>query len=151
MSRLCRAFSLVELIIIVLFIGILATISVPRIDFAIISKQKVDTVARKIVTDLRRTRRLAIADAANNSKGFEMQMTGSPYSGYVIENLETNEIVDSLTIDPDISCTGGLKFNFGPMGNLLETSDSQLDVAVQGRSFTITVIAATGMVKCVEN
>ena len=151
MDKLHKAYSLAELIIVILFIGILAAVSVPRIDFAIASKQKVDTVARRIVTDLRRTRNLAIADAANNSKGFEMQMTGSqPYSGYEIENLDTHEIVDSLTIDSNISCTGSLKFKFGPMGNLI-TSNSQLDVAAQGRSFTITIITATGMVKCVEN
>ncbi len=151
MDKLCKAYSLVELIIVVLFIGILAAISVPRIDFAIISKQKVDTVARKIVIDLRRTRNLAITDAANNSDGFKMKMTGSgPYSGYEIENLDTGEIVDSLTIDSDISCTGNKNFRFGPMGNLTG-ADFQLDVAAQGRSFTITIISATGMVKCVEN
>ena len=151
MNKLYKAYSLVELIIVVMFIGILAAISVPRINFAIISKQKVETVARKIVVDLCRTRRLAIADAANNSKGFEMKMTGSqPYSGYEIENVDTNETVDSLTIDSDISCTGHNNFKFGPMGNLTG-SDFQLDVASQGKSFTITIISATGMVKCVEN
>ena len=151
MNKLYKAYSLVELIIVVMFIGILAAISVPRIDFAIVSKQKVDTVARKIVTDLRRARKLAIADAANNSNGFEMEMTGSePYSGYRIKNLDTLDIVDSLTIDSDISCTGHNNFSFGPMGNLTG-SDFQLDIAAQGRSFTITITVATGMVKCVEN
>ena len=151
MNKLYKAYSLVELIIVVLFIGILATISVPRIDFAIISKQKVDTVAQKIVADLRRTRRLAIADAADNSTGFEMNMIGSvPYSGYEIENLDTHQIVDSLTIESDISCTGGNNFIFGPMGNLTG-SDFQLDVAAEGKSFTITITVATGMIKCVEN
>ena len=151
MDKLCKAYSLVELIIVVMFIGILAAISVPRMDFAIISKQKVDTVAQKIVADLRRTRQLAISDAAANSQGFEMNMTGSaPYSGYEINNLDTHQTVDTLTIDSDISCTGHKDFNFGPMGNLTG-NDFELDVAAHGRSFTITITAATGMVKCVEN
>ncbi len=151
MSRLRRAFSVAELIVVVIFIGILVAISVPRVNFAIISKQKADTIAEKIVTDLRRTRRMAIADAATNSKGFQMQMSGSqPYSGYEIKNLDTNEIVDSLTIDSDISCTGHRMFKFGPLGDL-KGSDFQLDVAAQGRSFTITVVSATGMIKCVED
>ena len=151
MNKLYKAYSLVELIIVVMFIGILAAISVPRMDFAIISKQKVDTTARKIVTDLRRTRRLAISDAANNSGGFEVTMAGSPpYSGYHIRSYPAHEIVDSLAIDSDISCTGDKKFRFGPMGNLTNTG-FQLKVAAQGRSFTITIIPATGMVKCVEN
>ena len=146
-----KAYSLAELILVVLFIGILATVAVPRINFAIISKQKVDTFAEKVVTDLRRTRRLAISDAANNSKGFEMKMTGSqPYSGYEIKSHDTHDIVDSFTIDSDISCTGHDNFRFGPMGNLTDTG-FQLQVAAQGRSFTITIVPATGMVKCVEN
>ena len=151
MDKLHKAYSLVELIIVVLFIGILAAICVPRIDFAIVSKQKVDTVAQKIVTDLRRTRRLAISDAANNTIGYELKLTGSgPYTGYEIRNLDTATTIDSLTIDSDISCTGDDEFEFGPMGNLTG-SDFQLKVAAQGRSFTITIISATGMVKCVED
>ena len=107
MNKIQKAYSLAELILVVMFIGILAAIAVPRINFGIISKQKVDTVAKKIVTDLRRTRSLAITNAATNSDGFEMKMTGSqPYSGYEIKSHDTHEIVGSFTIDSDISCTG---------------------------------------------
>ncbi|MCD6393784.1 MAG: hypothetical protein J7M40_09770 [Planctomycetes bacterium] len=156
MNKLHKAYSLVELIIVVMFIGILAAISMPRVDFGIISKQKVDTVARKIVVDLRRTRRLAIADAANNTNGFEMKMRGlQPYSRYEIKNLDTKKIVDSLTIDSDITCTAnGTRFIFKPMGNQdISPPDTgtKITVSAQGRSFTITIISATGTVKCVEN
>ena len=91
MVKFAKGYSLVELIIVVLFIGIFAAISVPRINFAIIGKQQADTVARKIVTDLRRTRTLALSDAAGNTSGFALNMTGSsPYSAYEIENLDTS-------------------------------------------------------------
>ncbi len=152
MGKHHKAYSLVEFIIIVLFIGILAAITVPRIDFAIVSKQQVDTVTRKIVTDLRRTRGLAISDAANNTSGYELKLTGSgPYTGYDIINLDDSAVVDSFEIDPDVTCTSGDDdFIFGPMGNLT-SSEYQLNIAAQGRSFTITIIPATGMVKCVEN
>jgi Tfp pilus assembly protein FimT len=147
-----RAYSLVELIIVAVFLGIFAAIAVPRINFAIITKQKSDTIARKIVTDLRRTRTLAISDAADNSEGFALNMTGtSPYSGYEIENIDTLEVVDTHTIPSGISCTGGDEFKFGPLGNLLTGSDTELTVSGEGRSFTVSVITATGMVKCVEN
>jgi len=151
MNKLHKAYSLVELIIVVMFIGILAAISMPRVDFGIISKQKVDTVARKIVVDLRRTRRLAIADAANNSSGFAMRMNGlQPYTGYEIRNLDTATRIDSLTINASVSCVGGNAFEFGPMGNLT-SSNYELKVVAEDRSFTITIIPATGMVKCVED
>ena len=151
MRKSVQAYSLVELILVVLFVGIFAALAVPRINFAIIRKQKADTVARKIVTDLRRTRTLAISDAANNSKGFEFNMIDSePYSGYEIENDDTGTVIDSHTIDSDVSCTGGKKFTFGPLGNL-SGGDTQIDVSAEGRSFTITITAPTGMVTCIEN
>ena len=152
MARQKGAFTLVELLLIVLFVGVLAFMVVPRMNLSVVSKQKADTTARKIITDLRRTRRLAISDAANNTAGFALKMTGSsPYTGYEIENLDTAETVDSHTIDSAITCTGGSEFNFGPLGNLLAGSDTQLSVSASGKTFTITIISATGMIKCTES
>jgi type II secretory pathway pseudopilin PulG len=145
-------YSLIELVVIVVFLGIIAAIAVPRLNFSATSKLKADTIAGKIVTDLRRTRRLAISDAANNTAGFALNMTASaPYSGFEIENLQTSEIVDSYAIDSNINCTGGATFQFGPLGNLVPGSDTQLAVSASGKTFTITITAATGMVKCTEN
>ena len=145
-------YSLIELVVIVVFLGIIAAIAVPRLNFSATSRQKADTIARKIVTDLRRTRRLAISDAANNTAGFALNMTDSaPYSGYEIENLGTSETVDSHVIDSDINCTGGATFQFGPLGNLKAGSDTNLAVSASGKTCTITITAATGMVKCTEN
>ena len=155
MAKKRTAFSLVELIIIVMWVGILAAIAVPRFNYAIISKQKADTVARKIVTDLRLTRRLAISDAANNTQGYKLQMVvPSPYASYkIIDCSPPPTTVDSLTIDSDVSVTCPVQSNFifGPLGNLKVGSGTEITVSAGGKSFTITFIAATGAVKCVEN
>ncbi len=152
MARQKNAFTFVELILVVIFLGILMAISVPRLNFAVISKQKADGQARKIVTDLRRTRSLAISDAANNSSGFALSMVGSaPYTAYEIINIDTATTVDSHTINPAVSCTGGTDFKFGPLGNLLSGSDAELNVSAHGKTFTITIVPATGMVRCTEN
>lgn len=152
MFRRRTAFTLVELILAVMFVGILAAVAVPRLNFAAVSKQKADAAAMKIVTDLRRARSLGISDAATNAAGFALNMTGpAPYTGYEIENLDTEATVDSHTIDSAISCTGGSVFRFGPLGNLLTGSDTQLTVSASGKTFTITITTATGMIKCTEN
>ena len=154
MAKKIKAFSMVELIIIVAIVAALTFIAVPRLGFTALRRKQADTVAKKIVTDLRRTRRLAISDAANNTDGFALNMTGgSPYTGYEIENLSTSTIITNGTfsIDSAISCTGGANFQFGPLGNLKEGSGTQLTVEAEEKTFTITVISATGTVKCTED
>ncbi|MCK4752228.1 MAG: type II secretion system protein [Planctomycetes bacterium] len=147
-----RAFTLAEVTVVIIFIAVLALVAIPRMNFSLIKKQKADYQARKIVTDLHRTRLLAISDAATNTDGFALSMTGAaPYTGYEIVNLNTAEIVDSHSITPGINCTGGSDFNFGPLGNLKPGSDTQVVVSAETKTFTIDVTSATGMVKCTEN
>lgn len=147
-----KAFTLAELVIVVIFLGIFAIIAIPKLNFSAVSKKRADTVARKITTDLRRTRRLAISNAASNTSGYSLNMTGgSPYSGYEIRNLNTSATEDTLTIDSSISCTGGILFKFGPLGNLLSGSDTSLTISASGKTFTITITTATGMIVCTEN
>ena len=143
-----KAFTLTELIFVIVFLGILASVAVPRFNLAMVSKKKAHCLAQKIVTDLRRSRSLAIANAADNTAGFALNMNGAgPYTSYEIQNLDTSATVDSFTIDSDISCSGGVNFNFGPLGNLLAGSDTSVTVSAEGDSFTITITSATGMVK----
>ena len=147
-----NAFTFVELILIVLLLGIVAAICIPRLNFAVVSNQKAECLVSKIVTDLRRTRTLAISNAANNTAGFALNVVGSaPNLSYEIVNLDTETTVDSYIIDSDINCTGGHQFEFAPSGNLLGGSDTELNVAGDGVSFTITIVSATGMVKYTED
>ena len=152
MAKNRTGYSLIELVIIVIFIGIIAAIAVPRLNLSATSGLKADALAGKIVTDLRHSRRLAISDAALNPSGFTLNMTGGePYEGYEIKNLQTSETIDSHSIDSNISCTGGEAFQFGPLGNLKASSDTQLLISDSGKTFTVTITAATGTVKCEEN
>jgi Tfp pilus assembly protein FimT len=138
------AFTLIEAIVIVMVLGAMAFIAVPRLNFAALYRKQADTVARKIATDLRRARTLAITDAANNPTGYTLRITGSTYQIIDDSNSAT---VDTQTIDSHISCGGGTEFRFGPLGNL-RTGSSPLTVSAEGRTYTITVISATGIVQC---
>ncbi len=151
-QKRAEAYTVVEMIIVLLFMAAFAAVAIPRINFSAITKRKADALARKITTDLRHTRTLAVSNAANNTEGFGVYMLGSsPYSGYEIRNIDTSAVVDSHTITPGISCTGGATFKFGPFGDLLAGSDTSVTLSAEGKTFTITIIAATGMVKCVES
>ena len=147
-----RAFSLAELMLIVVILGVFAAIAVPRFDYGIIRQYKAETTAKKILTDLRLARSLAISDAATNKKGFELRMLGpGPYTGYEIENSNTKATVASHAFDSDVTVTGAVTFKFERLGNLQTGGDLQLIISADGKSFTITVFMVTGMAECVEN
>ncbi len=151
MKKPLAAFSLVEMLILVIFVGALAMISVPRINLGIIDKKKADTASRKLLTDLRRARRLAISDAAVNADGYALTLKGSgPYKGYDIVNRKTSQVVDSHAFDPGIVCTAdGKTYSFHPNGSLT-SSGSKIRLTSRGKTFALTLVPATGMVKCTE-
>jgi Tfp pilus assembly protein PilE len=137
-------FSLIELIVIVLIVSALTFIAVPRMNFGALYRKQAHTVAKKITTDLRRTRTLAVSNAATNPTGFTLRITGSTYRIIDDSNSVT---VDTQTIDSHMSCGGGTEFRFGPLGNL-RTAGTPLTVSAEGRTYTITVISGTGIVQC---
>ncbi len=144
-----KAFSLLELVVMLSIVGILLSIAVPRLRFDILGGYKADTVAGKIVTDLRYTRSLAISDAATNNKGYELRFAGLNYS---IINQNTSATVASCTIDSDVAVAtqGNNTVKFGPLGDVQSGSFKSATVAAQGRTFIITPVVATGIIKCVK-
>jgi len=149
MQKKINAHTLVELIIIVAMLAALAFIAIPRLQFPTLYRKQADTVARKIVTDLRRARQLAISNAATDPNGYALKRTGSTCeiqdgNGVTIPN-------GTFTIDSKISCSGGTNFRFGRLGNLTVYDSNQLTVSAQGRNFVIGVTPATGMIKCTQN
>jgi Tfp pilus assembly protein FimT len=144
------AYSLAEMIVVVMILGAMAVIAIPRLNFAALHHKRANAIAKQIATDLRRTRTLAISNAAKNTKGYNLQMLGpSPYTSYNIVDANSGATVDTLTIGSPISCTGGSIFKFGPLGNLLSgSSATPISVSSGGKTYTITVISATGIVQC---
>lgn len=144
------AVTLIEMIVVVAILGAFAFIAIARFNSAVIYRKQASTVAKQIVTDLRMTRTMAISKAVSNSVGFSLQMVGSsPYTGYQIVDANSGTTVSSFTISSSISCTGGSLFTFGPLGNLLTgSSTTPITVSSNGRTYTITVISATGIVEC---
>jgi Tfp pilus assembly protein FimT len=138
-------YSLIEAIMVVLIISALAFIAVPRLNFAALRHKQAHTVAMQVVTDLRRTRTMAISRAATNPTGFTLGRSGLSYQ--IIDD-SNGVTVDSQTIAPQISCGGDTEFRFGPLGNLRTGSGNQLTVSAEGRTYTITIVSGTGIVEC---
>jgi Tfp pilus assembly protein PilE len=147
MSMKRAGYSLAEVIIVVLILGALTFIAVPRLNFGALRSRQAWTVAKTLVTDLRRTRTLAIVNAATNTTGFSLQISGSNYQIIDDSNSAT---IDSLTIDSHISCAGDTQFLFGPLGSLRTGSGTGLTVSSDGKTYTISIVSATGIVKCTD-
>ena len=142
-----QGYSFTELILVVLILGVMAMISIPRLPFAAVRITRADSVARQMVTDLRRTRSLAIRDAATNTSGYRMSVTREQYS---IRNLSTDEILETHVLPGSVTASGGT-FSFGPLGNLVTGSDSTMTVTSDGHVFTLNLSAATGSVQWTES
>ena len=142
-----KAFTLVELLIVVAIIGVMALVAVPRMGFSLISGGKAQATAQTLASAIRYTRTLALANAATNTQGFSLNMTGSPYTGFQIVNLQTSDVNQTGSITSGVSCTGDSQFPFGPYGNRTAGTGG-LTVSAGGKTYTITVVSATGMVKC---
>ena len=146
------AYSLVELLIVVAILSTLAFVAVPRLQFGAIRQRKAEVAALDVVAALRRTRSLAILNAATNQTGFALQIQrAGGNTSYQITDLSNSSVVDSHSLDSEVTCTGGQSFQFGPLGTLKQGSDSALSVSAGGRTCAITIVAGTGLVKCNES
>jgi Tfp pilus assembly protein FimT len=151
MTKKRNAHTLIELIIIVAMLAAVAFIAIPRLRFPALYRKQTHTVARKIVTDLRRTRQLAISNAATDPNGFALNIDIINSTYRIVDGGGTPIQNGTFSIDPKITCASGTSFQFGPLGNLTG-SDSQLTLSIDGEIFaTISITPATGMIQCTEN
>jgi prepilin-type N-terminal cleavage/methylation domain-containing protein len=145
MTEQRKGYSLAEVIVVVVILGAFALVAVPRLNLGAMYHQQAHTVAKTMTTDLRRTRTLAIVNAATNTTGFSLRISGSSYR---IVNDSNSATVDTQTIDSRITCAGDTQFLFGPLGSLRSGSGTGLTVSSQGTTYTISIVSATGIVKC---
>jgi prepilin-type N-terminal cleavage/methylation domain-containing protein len=140
--------TLVEVITVVMILSILACVAVPRLNFAAVVGARADAAVRQIATDLRRTRANAILHAAANPTGFALVMSGGgPYDGYQIIDLHDSSVVAACEIPDGVRCSGGQRFEFGPLGNLRSGSDTELRITTEARTYLVEIAPATGAVK----
>lgn len=144
------AFTLVELLLVVVFLGILTAIAVPRFNMASVHTQMDKALACKLTADLRKTRMIAVADAADNSSGYKLQINTHTPKSYQIINLKTGQILETHSVDGRISFSGTTQFSFTPLGALNPAANVQLTMTGENKSWLFEVYGSTGSVQCTE-
>ena len=140
--------TLIECITVVLIVSVLALIAVPRLNLGAVRGAQTDAAVRRLATDLRRARMHAIAHAADNPTGFALVMSSAdPCGGYQIIDLHDSAVITSCNFPADVRCSGGRRFEFGPLGNLKEGSDMQTRLYSNGTACELHIVPATGMVR----
>jgi type II secretory pathway pseudopilin PulG len=144
----CHGWTLLELVTVVLMLSILTCIAVPRLNFGAVWEARADAVVQRLATDLRHTRALAITHAARNPDGFALLMCGAdPYRSYQIIDRHDRAVIATCDFPAGVQCTGGRRFEFGPLGNLQNGSDTCLGIRTEGRSYRLEIVPATGAVE----
>ncbi len=178
MKKIKEGYTLIELVIVMLFIAAFAAIAIPRLNFATVEKKGAELTAYKFLSELRRTRALAIANAASNPNGFGIWInpTGAMapdepvvytagllafgesnvskrrrtvYYTYEIRNLMTGATVDLQDVYDNVDLSGGTQFSFGPLGNLT-SGDTNLTISSGSKSFVINITGSTGSMTCTK-
>jgi type II secretory pathway pseudopilin PulG len=147
-SRRSLGHTLVEVVTVVLVLSILACVAVPRLNFGAVWGARADALVERLATALRHTRALAITHAAWSPEGFVLVMGDSePYDSYRIIDEHGRAAVATGTIPAGVRCTGGRRFEFGPLGNLQTGSATRLQVRTEGKSYLLEITPATGAVE----
>lgn len=116
-----RAFSLVELVAVVLIVGIVAALAAPRVGSAL-ARQRLDGAARRVVADLALAQRAARAASASRSVTFSTATGGYTVSGVDDPNQAGAPYVVDLGAEPygaeliSVLFTGGSVLTFDGFG-----------------------------------
>jgi type II secretory pathway pseudopilin PulG len=144
----CIGFSIVEMLLVVIIIGILAVVAVPRFSMSSVYTKQDEAFIKTLTADLRKTRMMAIANAADNASGFQLRINTSSPKSYEIRNLQTSQTVETFPINSRITFTGTTQFSFTTLGALNPATSVQLTVTGEHKVWLFDIYGYTGSAKC---
>jgi prepilin-type N-terminal cleavage/methylation domain-containing protein len=135
-----KGFTLIEVILVMVIIGILAATVVPRIDFTISTTASVDGAAYIVASDIRYAQEFAMANRV--SKEIRFTSGSASYSFFPTSGLDPSGQLQGATIGTTVT------FTFNSLGEPTTSLPGiwSVTVSVGGLSKTITIVQYTGKV-----
>jgi prepilin-type N-terminal cleavage/methylation domain-containing protein len=135
-----KGFTLIEVILVMVIIGILAATVVPRIDFTISTTASVDGAAYIVASDIRYAQEFAMANRV--SKEIRFTSGSASYSFFPTSGLDPSGQLQGATIGTTIT------FSFNSLGEPILNGGMSVTVRDLGstQTRTITVLQYTGKV-----
>ena len=133
-----KGMTLIEVIAVMVIIGILAAIVLPKIDFgSTSSRASVDGAAYIVASDIRYAQEFAMANRI--SKRIDFTLNSSVYTFSPTSGLDpTGRLPSGVTISSDFTIT------FNSLGEPTTGGGGSVTVSVGGQTRTITVVNYTG-------
>jgi len=145
----CKAFTLIEVILVVAILGITASFIIPRLDLDVLGKLDVQTHSARFANSLRVARSMAIMHASTNSSGYKVKLSNtSPYNAYqIINGANTMPSKEIVTLPSALSCTGVSEISFNGLGNSTAGSSQVVQFSESGTCYQVTVWPVGGRIE----
>jgi len=139
-----KAFTLIEIIITVLLVGILAAAVIPRLGgMDVIDRLRARAIAHEIAVDMGYARRLAITHSEDYAIQFDFALgTYDILTGVPLQSIGKDF---PKAVPQRVTLSGTNQFTFERLGNT--TAGGTVQVSGSTQIFNITVDAVTGSVR----
>ena len=148
MSKFLRAYTILEVILIILLIAVWAGVTLPRFGGGIfLNKYRLKTTVYNLASDMRSARNSAITNARSYIVKFDFTKTPQEYQIYQWSIATGNEVGEKKIIPSGVGGSGTNQYTFFLLGDA--DSGQTIFSSTGAGQWTIIVIGPTGTV-CIQ-
>jgi MSHA pilin protein MshC len=144
-----KGFTLIEVILVMVIIGILAATVVPRIDFTISTTASVDGAAYIVASDIRYVQECAMANRVSKSITFTLTQNSYIFPATIPSSSKldpSGQLPEGVTITGCSTNPNPYTVRFNSLGEPITGGNGWVEVTISGQTRRITVLQYTGKV-----
>jgi Tfp pilus assembly protein FimT len=148
MSKLLRAYTILEVILIILLIAVWTGVTLPRFGGGhFLNKYHLKTTVYNLASDMRSARNSAITNARPYIVNFDFTKTPQEYQIYQWSIASGNEVGEKKIIPSGVGGSGTNQYTFSLLGDAGSGQTQTIFSSAGAGQWTIIVIGPTGTVR----